>query len=437
MPSEFAQVFVDAGIQFRQIWKENVINRSLVSGYTGTTFSMEAVSPENYLISWENLSLITTDGQVLDGVQTLGDGRFMLEDRILAPEVSKSYTDIRYKMSHVVTGPGPQLALTNGALILSQEPQVTGVHAGAPAIALANNTNILVAWRLSKYRSDYKTNVNLYLNVLNSAGAPVLAQSYMVTGDGTWNDDARKYMDHNVLALGDGKYAVCWIDGNSAPAPFTLRCAFFNPFGAALQPLGEHILASGLPDGFNPIYLNVTAVTNNKLLLVYTGSHLDTLTDEETQVVYYQVINSSGAVLKGGTVIAGASGEYPRTVQLGEDNALAVWVQADGRLGYARIDHDNVVTGFPRYFEKVYNRTASAPSVAVNKAGYAIITWVDGDDNAYIFYSLLNNIGNVITQPLSMISNPFGSPKYKTSSFGFGNARYSGVYLNNLPCLRR
>lgn len=433
VPSEFALVFVDAGVEFRQVWKENIINRTMDTAFTGTTFSMEAATPDKYLVAWEELGAVTADGRVLRGVKLLPDGRMEHQGRLLAPEDARPFTDIPYRMTHVTNGPGVVRSLTNVQQILLADPNLLFAHASAPAIEPVNNLSvngyILAAWKLNKTNSAYQTNANLYLTVMNSAGDAVLAQPYNVTNDAAWNSNARQYKEYNLVALENGRYAMCWIDG----ATDTIRCTFFQLTGSALtRVVNEFALADGFPAGFDPLSLNMTAVTEDSLLLAYTAYDGD-----KGYRLYYRVINSNGADVQPETLIAGADGLDPRTVQIADDRALLVWTQVDGRLYYARIDHNTIAGGFPDYFERTYERAARYPSVAVNKAGYTIITWVDGDAGEYIYYSLLDNAANVITSPLSMVSNPFGNPTYINSKFGFGSARYSGVYLNILPYTSR
>jgi hypothetical protein len=66
-----------------------------------------------------------------------------------------------------------------------------------------------------------------------------------------------------------------------------------------------------------------------------------------------------------------------------------------------------------------------------------VLTWVDLDDQDYLFYALLDQSQAIRTPPMIFISNPWGDPSYQTSDYGFGNAGYLGVYQTSYPYIGR
>ena len=67
----------------------------------------------------------------------------------------------------------------------------------------------------------------------------------------------------------------------------------------------------------------------------------------------------------------------------------------------------------------------------------AVLTWVDQDAQDYLYYAVLDKNQDLVTPPLVFLSSPFGDPQYQTSTFGFGNAGYLGVYQRFMPFVRR
>jgi hypothetical protein len=406
LPVQFSQIYVDGGrgIRMGQFWKENVIDRTVLDVYTGATLSMEATSANDYLVAWEFLDSLSGD----------------------------LFTDIRYKIYNRLGGAGQELLLTNGAEIV-QEPEVTLADAKNPTIAPAPDGRVAIAWSLLKWRPlpppsfENEKNSNIFFAILDGAGNR-LSERFNVTQDTGWFITGHTYDYPGVAVTGDNRYLVCWVDQFSAGR--SVRCAVHTFDQQITQTAALQVYAAAV-DALSLNHLTVAPLANNRVLVTFT----EALPDYSN--VYYAVVSSTGALVAGPTQVVGANGVQPRAVQFANGSTLLAWIEQDGRVAYSYLD-PSYNAGPLQYFSHISRRAADSLSVTLEREeGQAVVTWVDLDDQDYMFYTVLNQDQAIRTPPMIFISNPWGDPLYQTSAYGFGNASYLGVYQYSMPLLSR
>jgi hypothetical protein len=419
VPLQFSQLYVSGGIRMGQFWKENVIDRQVLPVYPGATLSMEATSTDNYLVAWE------LPGSSSDGL----------------------FTEIYYNLYNRLGGAGEDRLLTNSAEVL-QEPNIEIADARVPTIAASPDGRVAVAWNLLKWRPlttgahvpltremladeklavDYEKNSNVYFAILDAAGNR-LSERYNVTQDAGWFLTGHTYEYPSVTVTGDGRYVVCWIDQFSAGRG--VRCAAHTFDGQQISQTAVVQVATAGVDVLALNHLLTTPLSSNRVLVSFTEARTDATR------VRYAVINSAGSLVYGPVELAGADGVQPRAVQFSNGKILLAWIEQDGRVAYTYLD-TSFSAGPTQYFSHVSRRSADSLSVTLEREGQAVLTWVDLDDQDYLYYTVLNQDQAVRTPPMIFISDPWGDPAYLASAYGFGNAGYLGVYQISHPFISR
>jgi hypothetical protein len=267
------------------------------------------------------------------------------------------------------------------------------------------------------------------MTVLSPQGLPI-SERYNVTNEPepNWHQITPSHV-HDFPALAatlDGRYITCW----TKPSAFRVSCQVLAFNGAVISPVGLRIDLQATGADTQPLDVSMTPLANNRVLVAYSES-----SEAGTEIVVYYILNSDGTIHRSRTVVPGSSGGQPRAIQfVSNGNVMLVWVHSDGRLGYTYLNSSfDILSGYPRYLNKVNLRAASSPSMTLDQAGRAVVTWIDGDDSDALFYALLDQDASVITPPIVFISDPLGDPEYSTSDYGFGNATYLGVYQMFTP----
>jgi hypothetical protein len=406
IPLQFTQVYADSGrgIRLGQFWQANSIDRTILSSYPGANLSMEAISADDYLVAWET------------------------SQNTLAA-ITDFYTDIHYKIASRFGGTSPVMVLTNGAQLVD-DPDITQADATQPAIARASDGRLGVAWSQSKRRSipagGSEENSNVFFAILDNSGTR-LSERFNVTQDSSWFSGGHTYVYPNIAVTTDGHYLVCWVDKFSAGQ--RLRCAS-HTYGQQISQTGVTQVAAAANPTILMRDLWLEALADNHVLITYAEAQGDT-----TRLLY-AVVDSAGALDFGPAEITGASGIQPRAVQLASDDILLAWININRRVEYAYLD-SSYNLGASHVLTHISGRAADSLSATLAPGGLAVLTWVDQDDQDYLFYTVLDQEQNLVTPPQIFLSDPFGDPQYQTSAFGFGNAGYLGVHQRYIPLVRR
>jgi hypothetical protein len=113
-----------------------------------------------------------------------------------------------------------------------------------------------------------------------------------------------------------------------------------------------------------------------------------------------------------------------------------LWRNYYGELQYIILDGTNFepypVGSAPKTLPIVGNRSVAMPSAWLDQSGKAQLTWVDAENNNYLYYLVLSSDGSVVTPGMQFVF-----PIRGTSTYGQGIATYLGVHQNFLPLLRK
>ena len=407
VPGAFVQVYFDAnGVQLRQVWDENVVNQKL-GVYTGQALAVGNISNDNYLVAWERR----------DSVQ--------------------AFTEVVYQVvSRLGGGMQNPLVLTNSSQLL-QAP-VVRADAQSPVIARSVSTGqIGVAWRQYLSRNDSAFNSSIRLVVLNSSGAPISDRFNLIndttyyTGTVTTHEYTSPFLTASENSQGHSRFFVCWIDIfrlDSNPGR-KLACGVFSLNGAQLLSENQFDLetVSGSTVLNEPFMTNLSG---DRVLIAYTRS-----TGASSEIVY-SVRGLDGTLVKAPAAISGASGDKVRALQFLNNDLLMVWRTYTGQMQYIVLDGLTYAPypgdPNPKTLPNVEKRSVASLSATLDQSGNAQLTWVDAEDNNYLYYLALASDGSVLTPGMQFVFPILG-----TSTYGQGSASYLGVHQNFLPLLRK
>jgi hypothetical protein len=407
IPGAFVQVYFDAsGVQLRQVWDENIVNQKL-GVYTGQALAVSNISSDNYFVAWER------------------------RDTTLA------FTDVVYQVVSRLGGLVQNPQVLTGSNGLLQLP-VTRADAQNPVIARSASTGqIGVAWRQYLARSDGAYNSSIRLVVLNNSGVPISDRFNLINDttfySGTVNSHeyTSPFLTAGVNGQSQSRFFVCWVDifRLNSNTGRKLTCGVFSFNGAQLLLENQFDLetVSGSTVLNEPFLTNLSG---DRVLIVYTRS-----TGASSEIVY-TVRSLEGALVKAPTSIPGASGDKVRAIQFLNNDLLMVWRTYTGELEYIVLDGSNYglhpEDPNPKTLPNVQKRSAASLSVTLDQSGNAQLTWVDAEDNNYLYYLSLASDGSVVTPGMQFVFPILG-----TSTYGQGIASYLGVYQNFLPLLRK
>jgi hypothetical protein len=408
VPVPFAQVYVDSmGIHLRQIWEKNTIDKSMTY-FTGKTLAVRQVSNKDYMVAWEKRSDMYR------------------------------FTEIEYQVVSQLNPAGQIKVLTNSQALLST--QVVDSNAEMPTMSSATNGQVGVLWSQRLVRSDNNYNTNIYLGFVDLTGKNPPTRLNLTNNPNYYssasNVDYERYSTHNLIATGDSRFFACWLYARKSSTNLTtsLNCSSYAYNGTQLQLIAGPMIVdsvAGANTSISTPYL--LSLTNNQVMIVYNRSN-----SSGTQMVH-SVWNSSGVQAKAPTVLTGVAGSNPVGVQFSDTtankNVLLTWADQSGQLGYAYLNSSFVVLpGYPKLLPRVSQRSVAYPSVTLATKSQAVVTWTDADvlNANYLYYLLLDQNGNVPVPAML-----FHYPIINTSTYGFGNAAYKGVYQVFLPFMHR
>lgn len=351
------------------------------------------------------------------------------------------YTNLEYML---VNGVGS--TIFEEPQLLTQNTGAVDVRDNAPVMVTAPNGNIGIAWirRMTRVNSDFRTNINIYLAVLDPTGKIVIQPEKNITLNETWasteDPDLMEFENLHIEAVqetvsGEGRFHLTWIEKhtwNTGLITTDVAHAVYSDVGAAVKAADTlyPIVPSDKIDYFEPA---LTAYNNHQLLLFYFVSDTN---DPENPVdsIMYVRLDAVGNILQPQTHLYSVVGEEIDAVQLSDGKIGLVWMNSDNNRVNA------VVLGAdlskPSNYLELLNpdgRPSRAVSITRGQAGQAILTWMDGGLLERLYYAVLNSSGSVEVAPMSFKYRE-GESALETVA-GFGNAEYLTQWVNYLPAV--
>jgi hypothetical protein len=413
IPAAYAQAYADSvsgvflGFSSRY-WLTDV---SIDRFFTGNTLSVTDTQQNQFIYTWER-----------NGEKSIGN------------EVAY-YSNIEYAVLDVF---GKKIQ--EAASLTDNEALATPtllVNARYPALASMPNGSTGILW--AQYLLDlntFKSNSNIHFAILNASGE-LAAGPINVTNNNEWRgqgqDNVPVYGAPQIAAT-NNRFFLSWseVKQNESGESSNLLYAIYSPTGNLVK--SPTTLINNIPGVTQNIDPRLTDLTGDRVLMTYSIYNQA----EQTYSIAFAILNNNGGVETPATTIPESSGWRMDAEQFTNGNILIGWTNpATDQMAFVILDNEGEqVLSQPKDLSLLANRIPDYVSVTISEDGDGVLTWMDAEWKDYLFYALIDEIGNVKTPPMISKVGQADNPLIQTSFTGHGLATYVVHWQNYLPVLR-
>lgn len=367
VPAPFAQAYRDQNVGEMNLdlnWPiiQNTINASPDASWTwGYEPSVVETADHNFVYVWRDwqsnnsilhYTVMNQYGQVIKPVTDLTQ-----------PDTSLSYLD-------------------NGDIALAAAPD------GRIGITWFNHSEIYVD-------NQYLANYNIWFAILNPNGTIAYGPVSLTNNSAflPYGDNFVRTLHPTIAANGDNRFMVSWYQYYQTGGSYLYEIFYTvrSSTGSLLTPIVK--MAEGIPGTLQYRYPKVTSLTSNRFLLAYYYYN----TSPYRSGTFFRVYNSGGGLSIPETE-SGILGTQIDAAQLTGGNVL---LATNGNSGiYYTVLDGSSLTPLDNY-APLSHPTATdnyQPSVTIDNANHAILTWTD-EQTRYLYYTLLSDNGSVVSGP--------------------------------------
>ena len=413
VPAGFAQAYADsqAGIYLSLTWKQRAIASQAANFFTGNTLSIAAIGEEGYVFGWERNGEKTINNQTA----YFSDIEYLLID---------SFGEVIRPLS----------ALTNNGS--SATPNML-VNARYPALAGTPDGRIGVLWAQYKLNvANSSTNSNVFFAILDSSGQRVFGPINLTNSTewrGSGNEDVPLFNSPRITATGDNRFVLTWIAGKELASGEinSLNYAIYQSSGMVIK--DPKIFAQSVPGETLYIDPTLAELSGNRFLMAFSIYHQL----EKSYIVAYTILNSGGSTLKDITPVANSSGWRVDAVEFETEDFLLAWTDpGTERITFVILNKTgSALVSEPKPLPMVGKRNPDYVSASSTVTGHVLLTWMDAEWKDYLFYSLINSSGSVVTPPMIFTKGQAENPLVQTSFTGQGVAPYDGKWQTFMPAV--
>ena len=270
----------------------------------------------------------------------------------------------------------------------------------SPAVAVAPNGNIAIAWVYRVVASNYSNyNYNIFGMILNSAGGVVLPATNL-TNNTVWGVSNPPtpgmpiYDRPLVAASNNGRFAIGWVkdvytgSAHQYTGEYTIRAAA----GGLLTPV------TALGSGTCNQTPNLTPLADGTMFVVYSDCG---------QLKMGKLSSAGTWVMSPVALDADTHGYEPDAIQLPSGNIALVWRYDLGLRSSIRFAMVNANLGVvkPATSFPVLSPSGDSYASVTTSGAKAVITWGPRDtalSALEIYYALLDAAGNIATPPMTL-----------------------------------
>ena len=415
VPAGFAQAYADSqtGMYLSLTWAINSDHPQVANFFTGNTLSLTMRESGGYVYSWEK-----------NGEKFIGGQPVQFSD--IETIILDDFGDISR----------PLALLTNNGNVAT--PQLL-VNARYPALASAPDGSSGVIW--AQYKLDlntFLTNSNIYFAILDPDGE-VSFGPLNVTNNNGWRgqgeDEVPAFNSPQIVATGDNRFFLTWIEGRNQTGGETSSVYYSIYESAGVSVKGPTLFAQSIPGSTLNIDPAVADLDEKRVLIAYS------IFDQNAQTysVAYAILQSDGDLIKDSAIIPESSGWRSDAAQFRTGNILIAWTNpTTERIAFIILDQSgNDLISSAQELPLLGERKPDYVSATVSEESYGILTWMDAEWKDYLYYTLVNENGDLLTPPMIFISGQATNPLIQTSFSGQGNAAYEGKWQTFMPTVNR
>jgi len=415
----FAQIVHNGDLYMDTMWDQHQLTRLIKLDFTGRQMSLAHMNGLTFFLAWERRGAITE----WDGPIGYNYPYSNIEYSFVGATGS-GYPNVMKNTEHYNTPTHP----------LDNSPAVSVGPDGRPAYAFIREDYYRCGITLCK-------KYNVRLTILDSSGMPAypaedmqnLTKNELIY---TQAPNAPKFQNPRLAITADGHYVICWT--KTIGLSNTVEMAIVNPDGSmAVPPFTVYNAQDITGDGQIDIryYDPGIAVYNSTQILLAASRYNDL--ELNFRIVYKILDGTNGEVIVDEDYSRPWFGSAPDAVQLLNGQGLLAWNNQNMDISYVLLDADGNVEQGPVDLSTSMpdDRPQASVSVANDKYGNGILTWLDGYDNR-LYYALVGSDGLLKTPPMILVQGDYTSP-VRSSQLGYGNTFFEGKAFTYLPLLSR
>jgi hypothetical protein len=159
---------------------------------------------------------------------------------------------------------------------------------------------------------------------------------------------------------------------------------------------------------------------------------------EHTYTIAFAILNNNGGTESPTKIISGSSGWRIDAEQFTNGNILIAWTNpVTDKMAFVIMDSaGEEVVSQPKDLPLLANRLPDYISVTISEDGDGVLTWMDAEWKDYLFYTLIDESGQVKTPPMISKIGQGDNPLIQTSFTGHGLATYVVHWQNYMPVIR-
>lgn len=354
------------------------------------------------------------------------------------------YTNLEYMMA---SGIGSKLFET--PRLITENSSDYDVRDNAPVVVVAPNGNISVAWirRITRISTDFRTNINVFLTILDPSGKNFLTPEINVTQNLSWaNTEDADLLEFEGLRIeavqeistGEDRFHLTWIEKhthNTGLITTDVAHAVYTDVGGSVKAAGIFNFGQPVDDKIDYFEPSLISYDDDQLLLMYFVSDANELENPIDSLVFAR-LDSNGNILQSQTHLYDVIGEEIDGVQLGDGRVGVVWTNSENAKVNAFVFNSDLSK--PLNYLELENpdkRPCQAVSITQGADRQAILTWMDGGLLERMYYAVMNSSGEILVDPLAFKYRD-GDLALETVS-NYGNAEYIEQWANYLPVINK
>lgn len=297
---------------------------------------------------------------------------------------------------------------------------------GGPVVTVTPDGHIGIVWTRSLLDfSTYQYQNNVFFAILDSSGNVIIAPTNL-TNNTTWGPYSGLSFDTpRITATQNNHFTIAWQQSHTDSGG-SVDDIYYTVKDSNGNSIKEIIKFTNDTPGYNNSYYqpNLTTLSDDRVMMVWTGY-------ENLLRAKFAVFDNNGNELIAPTNLSWP-GEQLDVVQLSTGQILIagqiVYYNQNSKIIYAILNSDD----FSPISSSVTLENSSTisgdayVSVTADQDGHGILTWMDSDYalRQNLYYGLVNNDGNILTQPMIVKSGVTTNSSIRTSLEGYGNTSY-------------
>ncbi len=414
VPTPFAQALQTGTLmRLHLVWRENQISASASpEQFFGSNLAVQRLGNGNYFYSWEQNS---------------------------PPGSEITYANLKFTILSDLGGILlDEKSLTNNSNVTERTEDrylVSSITSSSDLIG--------VIWVRSIYRvfgsgsqAETKSNQNIFFAILDKNGNIVISPKNL-TNNTLWRGKSDLgvpyYISPKISTTDDNRFVMAWTkDVEMGGGKISnIEYMIFNSTGSRIK--SDTLLTESQPDGIYYITPMIEKMKQNRALISYAKIQ----PNPGTSNLVYKILDSNGNILSSETAITNSDGATNHDcISLGSSILLAWPSVLNGDVGFSLLDRDNASVISPtKYMASPNLRDAASVSVARDKNGRGVVTWVDRNQSQFLYYMLVSDNGTKLTP--EMIYLTATGYTVNTNAYGYGLTSYEGTWQTILPLVSR